>query len=330
MVISNSAHGASQDANNTGDLIIGPAAAGAAQRGYIGAGATATNDGRGALQLLDLAPGQNALTTADADASILIGAGIASNRNSITVGDGQVSHGDGSITAGGGFFGSGSGLTGITPAQIGALSNTPEAIAAAGGVTNNASGVSFSSTLTTTNLVVTGVQTNKDRVVVEASLTATGLQGMQVPLLLSRYAATEIAGVWGGVAQYGDQPYYTPLILAPSSAAAAQGLQYQITAPCFGTQLVVSSTWLITKQGTVLDPYHRAVTHAHGGSRVLVNSSVVSVTNSDGNDLVYTHTTTVNVAAVIGTYSAWLMCNTQAANTNNCYLLEAWYKWQTP
>jgi hypothetical protein len=84
---------------------IGEGAHGAQQRGYMQSNTSATNNGRGAIQLFDLTAGQAALTTTDGKASLLLGAGVASNKNAIVAGDGQVSHGDGSITAGGGFYG---------------------------------------------------------------------------------------------------------------------------------------------------------------------------------------------------------------------------------
>jgi len=86
------------------------------------------------VQLLDLTNGQSAVTTADGDGSILLGAGTASNRYAIVAGDDQVSHGDGSITAGGGFWGDAAGLTGITAAQVGAVSNNAAGVAAPGGL----------------------------------------------------------------------------------------------------------------------------------------------------------------------------------------------------
>lgn len=98
-------YGAIQSGLNQGSQTIGYAAVGASQRGSIIANAAATNNGVGAMQLFDLTSGQKALTTAGGDASILIGAGTASNKNAIVAGDGEVSHGDGSITAGGGFYG---------------------------------------------------------------------------------------------------------------------------------------------------------------------------------------------------------------------------------
>ena len=116
--IGTSAHGASQNIFNDGwplSATIGASAYGAMQRGYIDddSSSYATNLGRGAIQLFDILEitSGNPLTTVDDDASLLLGAGTASNRNAIVAGDGQESHGDGSITAGGGFWGNGSGLT---------------------------------------------------------------------------------------------------------------------------------------------------------------------------------------------------------------------------
>jgi hypothetical protein len=91
--------GADQCGIVDGTAWIGDAAQGASQRGSIYTGASATNKGVGAFQLLDITTGQHALTTEDGDASLLLGAGTASNKNSIVAGDGQESHGDGSITA---------------------------------------------------------------------------------------------------------------------------------------------------------------------------------------------------------------------------------------
>jgi predicted heme/steroid binding protein len=89
--------------------------ASAYQVGYVGASATATNAGGGALQLLYLTNNQHAVTTAGGLSSLLLGAGTASNKNAIVAGDGQVSHGDGSVTAGGGFWGSGAGIPDLVP-----------------------------------------------------------------------------------------------------------------------------------------------------------------------------------------------------------------------
>jgi len=134
--IGESAFGASQLGFNYGSQTIGDYAYGAQQFGWLDQDASAANNGVGAVQLLDLTEGQNALTTSGGKSSLLLGAGTASNRYAIVAGDGQESHGDGSITAGGGFYGDGSGLTGITAAQVGAVSNTPAGIAAAGIYTN--------------------------------------------------------------------------------------------------------------------------------------------------------------------------------------------------
>jgi hypothetical protein len=139
-VIGPGCYGASQHGLLTtgGDMEIDNPGYGVAQRGILGGSrmyanavgaqqygylflSSATNLGNGALQLFDLNT-KHALTTADGDGSILLGAGTASNRYAIVAGDGQVSHGDGSITAGGGFYGSGSNLIGITAAQVGAVS----------------------------------------------------------------------------------------------------------------------------------------------------------------------------------------------------------------
>jgi len=111
---------------------------GAVHLGGTFAGSYATNYGRGSIQLIDLSAGQVAYISQDADTAIGLGACTVSNKQSIVVGDGQESHGDGSVTAGGGFYGSGANLTGITPAQIGAVSNTAAGIAAAGGVIGQA------------------------------------------------------------------------------------------------------------------------------------------------------------------------------------------------
>jgi hypothetical protein len=117
---------------NNGAMEVGGLGHGALQLGGTFAGSYATNYGRGSIQLIDLSAGQVAYISQAADTAIGLGACTVSNKQSIVAGDGQESHGDGSITAGGGFFGSGANLTGITPAQVGAVSNTPEAISAAG------------------------------------------------------------------------------------------------------------------------------------------------------------------------------------------------------
>ena len=97
-----------------GSMIIAGAAVGASQWGSAaGAGnPTATNAGAvGALQLFNLGNNQTSTVTSAGHASIVQGAGTASNKNAIVSGDGQVSHGDGSISAGGGFWDNGIRLT---------------------------------------------------------------------------------------------------------------------------------------------------------------------------------------------------------------------------
>jgi hypothetical protein len=115
------ASGAQQNGANLGMMVIGETAPGAQQYGYTAPNSYATNNGAGAVQLLDLTDGQIARTTADGDGSLLLGPGISSNRYAIVAGSGNVSHGDGSITAGGGFWGSGANLSGITASQVGAV-----------------------------------------------------------------------------------------------------------------------------------------------------------------------------------------------------------------
>ena len=84
--------------------------------GSFGPLATVTNKGKGSLLLGNLSGGQRAVITEVGNASILIGAGMVSNNQSIVVGDDNASHGTKSVTAGSvwamgeGFFGNGSGL----------------------------------------------------------------------------------------------------------------------------------------------------------------------------------------------------------------------------
>ena len=124
MTIGGDAGGASQSGYNSGTMTIGVLAYGASQSGRVGSSATATNDAVGAMQLFDLTVGQDAQTTVGGSASILLGAGVASNKNAIVAGDGQVSHGDGSITAGGGFYGNLTGNATTATTVTGAQSNT--------------------------------------------------------------------------------------------------------------------------------------------------------------------------------------------------------------
>jgi len=87
--------------------------------GSYGSLTSVTNLGKGSLLLGNLSAGQKAIITDVAHASILLGAGTASNSQSIVVGDDLGSHGNKSVTAGSfwamgdGFFGNASGLTDI-------------------------------------------------------------------------------------------------------------------------------------------------------------------------------------------------------------------------
>lgn len=90
---------------------------GASQYGRAEEGSSATNAGHGAMQLFYLGTGEHALTTADGAGSLLLGAGVASNKHCIVVGNGNVSHGDSTVTADG-FYGDGSGLTGLLSASV--------------------------------------------------------------------------------------------------------------------------------------------------------------------------------------------------------------------
>lgn len=100
--------GAMQRGISYGYMTIGDSAHAASQAGFSEEiTATATNNGIAAMQLFHLTTGQRALTTSGGEASILLGAGISSNKNAIVAGDSQVSHGDGSVSASGGFWDNG-------------------------------------------------------------------------------------------------------------------------------------------------------------------------------------------------------------------------------
>lgn len=126
MEIGNSVFCAEQRLYSEGSSYIGGGSLGASQYGYIHMVCSATNLASGAMQLLALdnsRTSSNALTTADAHGSLLLGGGIASNRYAIVAGDLQVSHGEASITAGGGFWDNGVRL------PTNALTNEPAFIA---------------------------------------------------------------------------------------------------------------------------------------------------------------------------------------------------------
>jgi hypothetical protein len=99
-------HGASQfgyfeatDDTTNSVVTIGNRAYGASQHGHTYGGTVLNQGAAGALQLFDLTSGQTSKVTSAGAASFVLGAGTASNKNSIVAGDGQESHGDGSITA---------------------------------------------------------------------------------------------------------------------------------------------------------------------------------------------------------------------------------------
>jgi hypothetical protein len=85
--------------------------------GAFGPLASVTNRGKGSLMLGNLSGGQRAIITDVGHGSLLLGAGVVSNSQSIVVGDDNASHGAKSVTAGSfwatglGFFGKGAGLT---------------------------------------------------------------------------------------------------------------------------------------------------------------------------------------------------------------------------
>jgi len=118
---------------------------GASQYGRAEEGASATNAGHGAIQLFSLAAGEHALTTADGGGSLLLGAGVASNKHCIVAGSGNVSHGDNTVTADG-FYGDGSGLTNLVFAE----SITNELVPQARTITINGEAGTLSSNLSFT------------------------------------------------------------------------------------------------------------------------------------------------------------------------------------
>jgi len=128
MTIGQLADGSKQSGSNLGIMAIVAGTVGAQQIGYIAATATATTSGSGSMQLMSLTAGQDASTTIGGAASLLLGAGTASNKNSIVAGDGEQSYAAGSITAGGGFYGAATGLTAIPGAQITAGTVTSNAL----------------------------------------------------------------------------------------------------------------------------------------------------------------------------------------------------------
>ena len=107
--ISGGAKGASQHGYFINNVATISNAMGAGQCGYASnTGASISNTaGHGSLQLFYFNTPKTSVVTSAGSASIVLGAGTASNMNSIVAGDNQVSHGDGSVSAGGGFWDSG-------------------------------------------------------------------------------------------------------------------------------------------------------------------------------------------------------------------------------
>lgn len=151
MWIKTGAYGAQQSGNNSGLMVIENSAHSAQQHGQVANGAAATNNGVGAIQLLNLSNGQKAYTTSGGSGSLMLGAGVSTNKYSIVAGDGQISHGEESITAGGGFY------HGVVPV----LTNvSTDAIVAAGGLLTNSTGLGLTGVWHTNDIVPFDVYTN--------------------------------------------------------------------------------------------------------------------------------------------------------------------------
>jgi hypothetical protein len=122
MVIGVGTIAAMQRLSVEGSAYISDFAHGAAQFGAIGVYSSATNEGKGAMQLLNATPSvKHAWTTTNGYGSLMLGYGLSSNQYCIVAGNGAASHGNGSVTAVGGFWGPGTGITGMTPDQVGAV-----------------------------------------------------------------------------------------------------------------------------------------------------------------------------------------------------------------
>ena len=128
MTIGSNARGAEQRGYNLGFMMIGPIAYGAGQRGVVGMGASATNGGKGSVQLLNLT--SNQLAVMRGSAALGLGACEVTNDQAIVAGDGLASHGNGTVTAAG-FFGDGSGLTNLSAATLPTNSITADKLSAA-------------------------------------------------------------------------------------------------------------------------------------------------------------------------------------------------------
>ena len=195
ITINSNSHGAVQHVYSQGTATISSNAYGAAQFGWLVAGysggGSAENYGVGAIQLFQLAAGgmydppwatQHALTTAGGVGSILMGAGVASNKYSIVAGDGQVSHGDGSITAGGGLWGDGLNVSNLNAENV-YYWNT----------------IGSNSVVTSNNMVVTGM----------LDPDATGIYSFQTNILF--------VGTTGSYLRVSDQAWQ--IVLMPSGSS---------------------------------------------------------------------------------------------------------------
>lgn len=100
-------HGASQRGFFEGNIVIGDNAYGAHQIGYTTTDSSATNEAVGAVQLINLMSGQQALTTPAAHGSLLLGPGT----NSVAY----------SVKAAGGFYGDGANVTNVNARQLNGL-----------------------------------------------------------------------------------------------------------------------------------------------------------------------------------------------------------------
>jgi hypothetical protein len=226
--------GARQFGYNLGVMAMGNYAMGAQQSGRILTGATATNDAIGAMQLFDLTNGQSAVTTTNGAASLLLGAGTVSNRNSIVAGDGQASHGDGSITAGGGFFGNGSGLSGLTPSQI----------AGAGGVTNG--GIQINGAPFTNGAAITVTSGTSTSDVQNIAWTS-----QRVPMQITSASTVTVLAAWGNLMRL--DVTNASVVITAEAAVTNTAYTYDATLELYaGTNTIAWVTGVFTNT-TLLD-----------------------------------------------------------------------------
>ncbi len=220
--ISVNAYGASQQGYNYyGSQFIGTNAYGAEQRGFLASSSSATNNGKGSMQLFNLGASQKALMTGNA--SIGLGACTVTNDQAIVAGDGLVSRGNGTIAAFG-FYGNGAGLTNLNlAAYVGnnltwdAVSN--KLVAAAGYNDSNAVSAVISRWpgLAGGESHWTGTASGLDAALGRASLglgsAATNSAGAFAPADLSQYAS--------GTVTYSNGHFYAATQLAPADVTNA-------------------------------------------------------------------------------------------------------------